>query len=399
MIVQPKIRGFICTTAHPEGCAAHIQQQIDYVQKNGMIPAGPKKVLVIGCSTGYGLSSRIVSAFGCRAATVGVFFEKEAEGNNRTATAGWYNSVAFEEKARKAGLYAKSFNGDAFSDEMRSKVIELVKKDLKSLDLIVYSLASPRRQHPKTGAVAKSVLRPIGQTYTNKSIDLEKRQLQTVTLPIATEDEISQTVSVMGGEDWEMWIDALSQAGLLEVGAKTVAYSYVGPQLTRAVYRNGTIGRAKDHLEATAKKLDERLKKINGRAIVSVNKALVTQSSSAIPFIPLYFVLLKKVMKERNIDEGCIEQMYRLFSTRLYTGKTILVDQEGMIRLDDWEMREDVQSLVAKHWDSLSDVILPQVADLDGYDKDFLKLFGFGLNGVDYSLDVEINRKLPSQDS
>lgn len=397
MIVQPKIRGFICTTAHPSGCAQHVQEQIDYVKKQKPVLNGPGKVLIVGSSTGYGLSSRIMAAFGgSQAATIGVFFEKESDGK-RTATAGWYNSVAVEEKARQEGIYAKSFNGDAFSDQMKHDVIAAIKKDLGEVDLVIYSLASPRRQHPKTGLVAKSVLKPVGKPYTNKSIDLDKSELEMVTLETATQDEIDQTVSVMGGEDWEMWIDALEREGCLAKGAKTVAYSYIGPELTRAVYRNGTIGKAKDHLEATAKKLDERLKKIGGRGVISVNKALVTQSSAAIPFIPLYFILLKKVMQEKNVEEGCIEQMYRLFATRLYRQDGIIsVDQEGLIRMDDWEMREDVQSEVLDSWNQLSPETLREVADLDGFQRDFLKLFGFGIEKVDYSQDVPINQMLPS---
>jgi enoyl-[acyl-carrier protein] reductase/trans-2-enoyl-CoA reductase (NAD+) len=397
MIVQPKTRGFICTTAHPVGCKKHIQDQVDYVKSQKPFINGPKRVLVIGSSTGYGLASRIVAAFGgSQAATIGVFFEKESDGR-KTATAGWYNSVAFEQIAHKEGLYAKSFNGDAFSDEMKKEVIATIKKDLGDVDLVVYSLASPRRQHPRTGVVSKSVLKPIGRTYTNKSLDLDKGELETVTLPEATQDEVDQTVAVMGGEDWEYWMDALEKEGCLAKGVMTIAYSYVGPELTRAVYRNGTIGRAKDHLEATAKKLDEHLKKINGQAYVSVNKALVTQSSSAIPFIPLYFILLKKVMQEKKVEEGCIEQMYRLFSTRLYTGeKRIPVDENSLIRMDDWEMRTDIQSEVGHHWETLNQNNLNVIADYGGFQKDFFKLFGFGLEGVDYSADVDIDVKLPS---
>ncbi|HBR14761.1 MAG TPA: bifunctional NADH-specific enoyl-ACP reductase/trans-2-enoyl-CoA reductase [Candidatus Omnitrophica bacterium] len=396
MILQPKIRGFICTTAHPVGCAKRVQDEIDYVQERPLIRQGPKKALIIGASTGYGLSSRIVAAFGgSRAATIGVFFEKEAE-NGRTATAGYYNSAAFEQKAREAGLYAKSFNGDAFSDEMKQKVMETIKKDLGSVDLVIYSLASPRRQHPRTGQLAKSVLKPVGTTFSNKSLDLNSNKLENVTLAQASQEEIDQTISVMGGEDWEMWIEALKNAGLLERHALTVAYSYIGPELTRGVYRNGTIGKAKDHLEATARKLDEQLKKYGGRALISVNKALVTQSSSAIPFIPLYFILLKKVMKEKKVDEDCIGQIHRLFATRLYTGGPIPVDENGFARLDDWEMRQDVQREVRANWDNLSDGNLTQYADLDGYQKDFLRLFGFGLEGVNYDAEVETDLKLPS---
>lgn len=392
MIIKPKIRGFICTTAHPAGCAANVQEQIDYVRKQGSVKNGPKKVLVIGSSNGYGLASRIVAAFGCGAATVGVFFEKEAE-EKRTATAGWYNSIAFDRAAKQAGLYTKNFNGDAFSDEMKKQVIETIKKDLGSVDMIVYSLASPRRMHPKTGQIAKSVLKPKNIPYTNKSLDFDTDKLITVTLQPATEEEINQTVSVMGGEDWEMWIDALDQAGCLAKGCMTVAYSYIGPDLTTAVYRNGTIGAAKDHLEATAKKLDQRFKKIGGRAFVSVNKALVTQSSSAIPFIPLYFTILSKVLRVKGIYEDCVQQIYRLFSQRLYKGGEILVDQEGRIRIDDLEMREDVQSEVNKLWNQMTDDNISHIADIKGYHEDFLKLFGFGVKDVDYTASVEPDLK------
>lgn len=395
MIVKPKIRGFICTTAHPVGCAKHVQDQIDYIKSKGPITDGPKKVLVIGSSTGFGLSSRIVAAFGAQAQTMGVFFEKESSGN-RTATAGWYNSTAFEQKAHEAGLYAKSFNGDAFSDEMKKEVIDAIKKDWGEVDLVIYSLASPRRQHPKTGEVAKSVLKPVGQSYTNKSIDMSTDQLETVTLESATQDDIDQTVSVMGGEDWEYWINALEEEGLLANGAITVAYSYVGPKLTQGVYRNGTIGKAKDHLEATAKSLDEKMKAINGRALISVNKALVTQSSSAIPFIPLYFILLSKVLKRKGLEEGCIEQIQRLFYEHLYSGGDIPVDESGFIRLDDREMLEDVQAEVEAAWEKLNDDNLHELSDLTGYHEDFLKLFGFGLDGVDYDADIEVDHKLLS---
>ena len=398
MIIQPKIRGFICTTAHPAGCAQNVQEQIDYVRKHGKITGGPRKALIVGASTGYGLASRIVAAFGCGAGTVGVFFEKEAE-PRRTASAGWYNAAAFEQKAQQAGLYARSFNGDAFSDEIKQKVVAAIKKDLGQVDLIVYSLASPRRQHPRTGQIAKSVLKPIGNVYTGRSLDITTNTLEPVSLPAAIQDEIEQTVSVMGGEDWEYWIEALEKENLLAPGVRTVAYSYVGPEITRSIYRDGTIGRAKDHLEATARKLDERLRKRNGRAIVSVNKALVTQSSSAIPVIPLYFVLLNKVMKEKGIYEDCIAQICRLFATRLYGGGSIPVDQNGLIRMDDGEMRADVQSAVSRNWEKLTDQNLAQLADLKGYHEEFLKLFGFGVKGVNYEADVDPDQKLLSASS
>ena len=395
MIIQPKIRGFICTTAHPVGCAAHVQEQIDHVTSKGPIASGPGKVLVIGSSTGYGLASRITTAFGCGAATMGVFFEKASDGK-RTATAGWYNSAAFETAARKVGLYAKSFNGDAFSDPMRQQVCEAIKKDLGQVDCVIYSLASPRRVDPKTGQLYKSVLKPKGAAYTNKSIDFESNQVTSVTLETATQQEIDETIKVMGGEDWQWWIQALSDQKLLTPQAVTVAYSYIGPDVTTPVYRNGTIGAAKDHLEATARLLDEQMKRKGGRSFVSVNKALVTQSSSAIPFIPLYFVILMKVMKQKGIHEDCIHQMYRLFADRLYNNRPlnqIPVDEKGRVRVDEFEMRADVQAEVAKIWETISDANLQQVADVKGYNSDFLKLFGFDLAGVDYN--AEVNPEVP----
>jgi len=393
MIVKPRIRGFICTTAHPVGCAKSVEEQIKYIDDKGVKGTGPKKVLVIGASTGYGLASRITAAFGYRASTIGVFFEKAAEGK-RTATAGWYNTVAFEKAARAAGLYAQSFNGDAFSDEMKKQVVETIKKDLGEVDLVVYSLASPRRQHPKTGKLSKSTLRPIGRTYTNKSIDMSTGEIEEVTLPGATEEEIQQTVDVMGGEDWAMWIEALEKGGVLAPGVVSVAYSYVGPEVTNPVYRQGTIGAAKDHLEKTAKEIDQQLKAKGGCAFVSVNKALVTQSSSAIPFIPLYFILLMKVMKGKGVHEDCIHQIHRLFNDRLYSGQKVPVDEEGRIRIDDWEMREDVQVKVQEAWEEVNNENVKEVSDLEGYYRDFLKLFGFGFDDVDYEADVEIGLPL-----
>lgn len=396
MIVQPRIKGFICTTAHPVGCKASVKEQIDYVKSQKNIEGGPKKVLIIGASTGYGLASRVVSAFGgTQAGTIGVFFEREPE-ENKVATPGWYNTVAFEDYAIQDGLYVKSFNGDAFSAEMKQRVAETIKKDLGQVDLIIYSLASPRRLNPKTGNVDRSVLKPINASYTTHSLNLSTNKLEIVTINEAVQEEIDQTISVMGGEDWEMWIDALLAQGLIKEGAKTVAYSYVGPDVTRGIYRNGTIGRAKDHLESTAFKLDEKLKKIKGSAFVSVNKALVTQSSSAIPFIPLYYMILSKVMKQKNVDEGCIEQMYRLFANRLFAGGPVSVDEKGLIRVDDWEMRVDIQNETTQNWLKLTDENLKQYADIDGYHEEFLKLFGFGIPSVDYGADVDINLPLPS---
>ena len=392
MIVQPKVRGFICTTAHPKGCAQHVQQQIDFVKSQKQVENGPKKVLVIGSSNGYGLSSRIAAAFGgSEAATIGVFFEKESDGR-KTATAGWYNSVAFEQKAHEAGLYAKSFNGDAFSNELKQEVIDTIKKDWGSVDMVVYSLASPRRKHPDTG----EILKPIGPTFESQSVDVSNWTLERVTIEPANEDETRQTEAVMGGEDWEMWIDALDKEGLLGENFKTVAYSYIGPRVTKAVYRQGTIGRAKDHLEATAKKMDERLKAKGGTALISVNKALVTQSSSAIPVIPLYFVLLKQVMKAKGVEENCIQQIHRMLTEKLYVNDGPVVDESGFIRMDDWELREDVQEEVERMWPELTTEQLRSQTDVKGYDEDFMKLFGFGLEGVNYDEDVEIQLPLPS---
>jgi enoyl-[acyl-carrier protein] reductase/trans-2-enoyl-CoA reductase (NAD+) len=386
MIIQPKVRGFICTTAHPDGCVKHVEEQIRYVQSKPRID-GPKKALVIGASTGFGLSTRIAAAFGAGAATLGVFFERPAEGN-RTATAGWYNTAAFTREARRVGLYAENINGDAFSDAVKEQVIETIRRDLGQVDLVVYSLAAPRRTDPRTGEVYASTLKPIAKPYTGKTVDVNTGKVTEVTLEPATEEEIRGTVAVMGGEDWRMWIDALLEAGVLAEGAVTVAYSYVGPAVTRAIYRDGTIGRAKDDLERSANEMDEKLRKIGGRAYVSVNKALVTQASSAIPIVPLYISLLFKIMKEKGVHEGTIEQMYRLLAERLYAGGEVPVDEQGRIRIDDLELREDVQKEVEALWPQVDTDNLPLISDIAGYRADFLKLFGFGFDGVDYEADV-----------
>lgn len=396
MIVQPKIKGFICTTAHPVGCARRVQEEIDYVVRKGPVTGGPKKVLVIGASSGFGLASRIVAAFGCRAATYGVFFEKPAE-DGRTATPGWYNTAAFEKAARAQGLYAKSVCGDAFSDRIKRHVVKDIKKDLGQVDMVIYSLASPRRKHPRTGETFKSTLKSIQGAYSNKSFDFDKNEVVQVSLRQATTDEIIDTIMVMGGDDWQMWMNLLQEKGLLAPGCLTVAYSYIGPEVTQPIYRQGTIGAAKDHLETTARFLDRMMRPIGGRALVSVNKALVTQASSAIPFISLYIVLLLKQMKERGIDEGCIEQMDRLFRERLFNGRKledIPVDDEGRVRVDDWEMREDVQRAVKNIWKNVTTENVLRNGDVPGYNKEFLKLFGFGLPGVDYSADVDIDVKI-----
>ena len=395
MIIKPKIRGFICTTAHPEGCAAHVQEQIDYVQKKGPVAGLAKRVLVIGASTGYGLASRIATAFAGGAATLGVFFEKAGE-EGRTASAGWYNSVAFERAAHAAGLYAKSINGDAFSDAIKAQVIAAIKADLGQVDAVIYSLASPRRTHPRTGVTHSSTLKPVGAPFTAKTVNTDKGTVTDITIEPASAQEIADTIAVMGGEDWEMWIDALESAGVLADGALTVAYSYIGPDLTWAIYRNGTIGRAKEDLEATASRLQTRLGAKGGYAFVSVNKALVTQASSAIPVVPLYISMLYKVMKAHGLHEGCIEQIYRLFATRLYDSAAPPPDEAGRIRIDDWEMRPEIQAEVAAIWPQATTENLEALTDIAGYRTEFLKLFGFGLPGVDYAAETDPVAPLPS---
>lgn len=393
MIVQPKVKGFICITAHPVGCARHVQEQIDYVKQHGPVKGGPKKVLIIGASTGYGLASRVTAAFGSGAATLGIFFEKPAEGE-RTATAGWYNTGAFEHNALARGLYAKSINGDAFTDEIKERAADLIERDLGQVDMVIYSLAAPRRVHPKTGEVFKSVLKPTGGPYKNKSLNFDTNEIVEVSIDQATEDDVRQTVGVMGGEDWGMWIDMLMSRKLLAPKALAVAYSYIGPQVTQTIYRQGTIGAAKDHLEKTAYELDKVMSRVGGRALISVNKAILTQASSAIPFNPLYVVLLLKVMKEKGINEGCIEQIYRLFSDKLFNNQplsAIPVDSQGRVRVDDWEMRKDVQNEVERLWREVSTNNVTKIGDVKGYNAEFLKLFGFGLPGVDYDADVEVD--------
>ena len=381
-------------TAHPKGCEQNVKNQIEYVKSKGKIN-GPKRVLVIGASTGFGLASRITSAFGSDAATIGVFFEKEPS-EGKTASPGWYNSAAFEMEAQKAGLYAKSINGDAFSNEVKQQTIDMIKADLGQVDLIIYSLASPVRQHPVTGVLHRSTLKPIGSTFTNKTVDFHTGNVTSVSIEPANEEDIANTVVVMGGEDWSMWMDALKGAGVLAEGATTIAYSYIGPEVTEAVYRKGTIGRAKDHLEATAFEITEKLKDINGKGYVSVNKALVTQASSAIPVIPLYISLLYKIMKAEGIHEGCIEQIQRLYAERLYTGNPVPTDDKGRIRIDDWEMRADVQEKIAKLWGESTTETLVELGDLAGYKQDFLNLFGFGFEGVDYQADTNEMVMIPS---
>ena len=393
MIIEPRTRGFICLTSHPTGCAQNVKNQIEYVKSKGEIE-GAKKVLVIGSSTGFGLASRITSAFGSNAATIGVFFDKPAS-PNRPASPGFYNTAAFEQEAHKAGLYAKSINGDAFSNEIKEQVVELIKEDLGQIDLVIYSLASPVRTHPESGKRFKSVLKPIGEVFTNKTVDFHTGKVSEVSINPAEGDDVVNTVTVMGGEDWKMWIDALRAENLLSEGAQTVAYSYIGPEVTKPVYRNGTIGAAKDDLEATAFTISDSLKSLKGKAFVSVNKALVTQASSAIPVIPLYISLLYKVMKAKGIHEGCIEQIQRLYSTRLF-GKDLALDDKGRIRIDDWEMYDDVQEEVISLWESATTENLPEIGDLEGYSNDFYNLFGFKVAGVDYAAEVNELVSVPS---
>ncbi len=388
------MRGFICLTAHPDGAAKNVKNQIEYVKSKGKID-GAKKVLVIGASTGFGLASRITSAFGSDAGTIGVFFEKPPS-EGKTASPGWYNTAAFEEEATAVGLYAKSINGDAFSDEIKQQTIDLIKKDLGQVDLVIYSLASPIRTHPKTGVTHRSVLKPIGNTFTNNTVDFHTGKVSEISIQPSVDGDIENTVIVMGGEDWKMWIDALKSENLLAEGATTVAYSYIGSSLTEAVYRNGTIGKAKDDLEATAFSISDSLLDIGGKAFVSVNKALVTQASSAIPVIPLYISLLYKTMKAKGLHEGCIEQIQRLYQDKLYGSEPTEVDEKGRIRIDDLEMRDDVQKEVAELWSKATSENLSEIGDLEGYRKDFYNLFGFDVEGVNYGQDADEMKQIPS---
>ncbi len=389
MILKPKVRGFVCVTAHPTGCSAHIQQQIDYVKAKGPIKQGPKKVLVIGASTGFGLSSRITAAFGSGASTLGIFFERPSE-EGRPATPGWYNTIAFTKAARAAGLYAANLNGDAFSDDIKKQALEIIARDLGQVDLVVYSLASPRRVHPKTGAVHKSTLQPIGAPYTNKTVDTDKGLVTEITIQPADETGIADTTAVMGGEDWEMWMQALLDAKLLAPGATAISYTYIGPIHTWPIYRDGTIGRAKLDLERACRAINAKLKTaVGGRALISVNKALVTQASSAIPVVPLYISILYKVMKAKGTHEGCIEQMQRLFATQLFNGVQPKFDAEGRVRVDDWEMRPEIQDAISALWPKVTTENLAELTDIAGYRTEFLKMFGFGLAGIDYEAEVE----------
>lgn len=386
MVVEAKVREYICTTAHPVGCRENVRRQIDYIKKNGNFE-GKKKVLVIGSSTGYGLASRIAMAFGAGAATLGVMFEKEAAGK-RTATPGWYNTKAFEEFAKEAGLYAKTINGDAFSAEVKDKVVQMIQEDLGSVDLIIYSLAAPRRT-TKDGVTYHSVLKTCDRDFTEKSWNLRNNVISEATILPASKEEIEATVKVMGGEDWYEWIQTLDQAGVLARNGVTIAYSYIGPELTYPVYYHGTIGMAKKNLEEFSQRLNQEYKKIGLKSYISVNKALVTQASSAIPIVPLYFAVLYKVMKQAGTHEGCIEQMRRLFGDKL-SGVACPVDAAGRIRMDDYEMEDLIQQNVMKIWSQITTENLTKFADIEGYWEDFYHMFGFRFENIDYTKDVEI---------
>jgi enoyl-[acyl-carrier protein] reductase/trans-2-enoyl-CoA reductase (NAD+) len=386
MIIKPKVRGFMCITSHPQGCEANVKEQIDYVKAQGPIANGPKKVLVIGASTGYGLASRITAAFGCGADTLGIFFEKEGS-EKRPASAGWYNSAAFHKFADAEGLYAKSINGDAFSTQLKDQAIDTIKADLGQVDLVIYSLAAPRRQHPLTGELHTSTLKPIGKSVTATTLDTDKKVVKTVSLEPATQEEIDNTVAVMGGEDWQMWIEALDKAGVLADGCKTTAYTYLGEKITRDIYWDGTIGEAKKDLDVRVKQIRKTLAGKNGEAYVSVLKALVTQSSSAIPIMPLYLALLFKVMKEKGGHEGCIEQIYGLFQEQLYAAD-VKTDEEGRLRMDGKELREEIQQAVENLWPQVTTENIDELTDFAAYQEEFLKLFGFGFDSVDYTADV-----------
>lgn len=387
MVIKPKVRGFICTTTHPAGCAANVNQQIEVIKKEGAVSNGPKKVLVIGSSTGYGLSARIAAAFGSDAATIGVFFEKPAT-EKKTASAGWYNSAAFDKAAKSAGLYSKSFNGDAFSHEMKAKVVETIKKDLGEIDLVVYSLASPVRKLPDSGELVRSVLKPIGEIYRSKAVDTNKNIMVDVEIDVANEEEIANTITVMGGEDWELWMKALRDADVLAEGVKTVAFGYIGTEITWPIYWHGTLGKAKEDVDRAAGAITDSLADINGQANVAVLKSVVTQASAAIPVMPIYIATSFKVMKELGLHEGCIEQLNRLYRTQLFNGQPEL-DDMNRYRMDDLELRDEVQEECLKIIPAVNDENLFELTDFQIYKDEFLKLFGFGLAGVDYEADID----------
>tara|TARA_R110002126_G_scaffold119373_11_gene260257 strand:+ start:7546 stop:8739 length:1194 start_codon:yes stop_codon:yes gene_type:complete len=386
MVIQPKIRGFICTNAHPVGCAENVKQQIAYVKQLGPVTDGPKNVLVIGASTGYGLASRITAAFGSGANTLGIFFEK-APTESKTGSAGWYNTAAFEQAAKTEGLWNKHLNGDAFTDELKAQAIDIIRREMGKIDLVVYSLAAPRRKDPVSGEVYSSVLKPIGQAYTAKNLNTTKREIEEVSVEPANDDEIFNTVKVMGGEDWERWLDQLHGAGVLAENCQTVAYTYIGKKLTWPIYGKATIGRAKEDLDRAAGAIRSKLSDVKARAYVASLKALVTQASSAIPIMPLYISLLYRVMKEQGSHEGCIEQINGLFRQGLYSSTPVL-DEAGRLRMDGKELADNVQDTVAALWDQVTTDTIDSLTDYKGYHTEFLHLFGFGFNEVNYDADV-----------
>lgn len=390
MIIKPRVKDYLCLTAHPEGCKKNVEDQIAYVKAQGEIPGDAKKVLVIGCSTGYGLASRIVAAFGCHADTLGIMFERPSNGR-KTASPGWYNTASFEQFANGEGVYAKTINGDAFSKEIKNLTIETIKKDLGKVDLVVYSLAAPRRTTPD-GVTYRSVLKTTGEEFTNKNLNLKDNSIGTKSIPAATEEEVEATVKVMGGEDWKLWMQALKDADVLSEDASTVAYSYIGSELTYPIYFEGTIGAAKKHLHQTA---DEITKEVGVKALISVNKGLVTQASAAIPIVPLYMSVLYKVMKENNVHEGCIEQIERLFKEKRLLADTI-TDEHGWVRMDDLELRDDIQDEVKKRWEEINTDNVSELADVDGYWEDFYRMFGFKEEGIDYEAETDPVVEIPS---
>ena len=387
MVIEPKVRGFICVTTHPTGCEANVKSQIDYVKSQPAVADGPKKVLVIGASTGYGLASRISAAFGSGAATLGVFFEKPGT-EKRPGSAGWYNTAAFTKFATEAGLYARNVNADAFSDECREQVIKMIKEDLGQVDLVVYSLASPVRKVPSTGEVVRSCLKPIGKPYVSTAIDTNKDTIIEATVEPATDEEVQNTVTVMGGQDWELWMNALKGAGVLAEGCKTVAYSYIGTEITWPIYWHGALGKAKEDLDRAALAIRESLQDVKGDARVAVLKSVVTQASSAIPVMPLYIALCFRVMREQGIHESVIEHIYRMFATSLYGVKAPEIDAAGRVRMDSWELRDSVQLKCKDLWTKVTTENLKEITDYEEYKHEFLQLFGFEVDGVDYSADV-----------
>ncbi|EHJ92629.1 Putative reductase [Vreelandella boliviensis LC1] len=392
VIIKPKVRGFICTTTHPIGCEQNVREQIEATRARGLDKqTGPKKVLVIGASSGYGLAARITAAFGYGADTLGVFFEKPAT-DKKPGTAGWYNSAAFDKFAKQEGLYSNSINGDAFSHEAREKAIELIKQDMGEIDLVVYSLASPVRKLPDSGELKRSSLKPIGETYRATAIDTNKDAIIEAEVEPATQQEIDDTITVMGGEDWELWMEALDQAGVLAKGARSVAFSYIGTEITWPIYWHGALGKAKEDLDRAAAAIDTKLKETGGGANVAVLKSVVTQASAAIPVMPLYIAMVYRIMKEQGLHEGTIDQLNRLFGEQLYSAEGLRgefsTDEVGRLRLDDWELRDDVQQACQDLWPEVTTENLFEITDYAGYKHEFLKLFGFERDDVDYDADV-----------